>query len=105
MEHDSIIINLPVTEKDITYSTETIILYLYYKDIEADRPTIQTTAVHELYYQRKNGMSVAAIIFIEPQELVHGINITLTGRNVSVAEIKIYKVMKSPTPETGKLLF
>ena len=55
MEHDSTIINLPVTEKDITYTTETIILYLYYKDIEADRPTIQTTAVHELTAKERMG--------------------------------------------------
>ena len=67
-----------------------------------------SSLAHELNYHKENGVPVVSIIFLEPQEVARGINITLTARNLSVAKIKIFMSnMKSssPTPEAGKLLF
>ena len=82
-------------------TTETIwLIKVYYG---TNQPSTPVNEEYNILYSTEQDVPVMSImILLNPKDPVQAINIRT---NLSVAEIKIYKVMQSTTPETGKLLF
>ena len=92
-----------MTIEVVPSTTETIwVIKVYYR---TNQPSTPVNEEYNILYSTEQDVPVMSIILLNPKDPVQAINITLTRTNLSVAEIKLYKVMQSTTPETGKLLF